>query len=447
MKKRFIIASLLLLIVLSNLAIFAGCNSADEDYGLSFKESGIIMSNEVLSEKFNTNFSADINKELYDFTGEFNYLLCYSEELDYYAVYNMDSGRIMERSNGNVYDGVLDYKCYYGGYGSYFYQIDNTLYSTDNEWSASIDDAMANLNEYSENLMQASIEESSYKSRKSIKLYAESKLSQKTVKLTLCDANNRVDNLHYVDDFQYSSLVLANNLYANEDQRLDGYQYCYVENEDETSLYKIGFRKFESYDGEEHYDTLYPINSGGTCGIVAATMLLQYYDRNGILGTIPGSLYNQARKVLYNDSFYDRAGILTEIVHDEINSRHKDVLDGSTFVSVKDAINKYFSDFGISGISATSSVGYAGVQSAIDNDDPCIVFFAGAVLSSLKNDLSGYKKYLKSKHAMYTYGYTTSNTGVLYEFACHTGWTNTDCFNSITYISKTVIAGNVRLLY
>ena len=78
------------------------------------------MSNDVLSVKLNTRYSADINKEIYDFTGEFNYLYCYDEELDYYAIYNMNSGKIMDRSNGNIFEGFFDYKCYYGGYGAYF---------------------------------------------------------------------------------------------------------------------------------------------------------------------------------------------------------------------------------------------------------------------------------------------------------------------------------------
>lgn len=402
------------------------------------------MANEVLSEKLNTKFNADINKELYDFTDKFNYLLCYDKELDYYAIYNMDSGRIMERSNGNVYDGILDYKCYYGGYGSYFYESDNNLYSTESKWLVSIDDAMTSFNHYSEDLMLASIEDSEYKSREEIKSYVERELSQDTVRITLCGKENR-ENLHYVDDFQYSSLVLANNLYVNSAQVLLGNKYCNIDADDK--LYTMGFVEFDKYDGGTCYDTLYPLNINDSCGIVAATMLLQYYERNGILKTIPDELYNRATKLLLNGFTYNRTSILTEIVHDEIDSRHKKVLDGSTYTSVKNALNKFFSDFGIAGVSATSSALGAGIKSAIDNDDPCIVFFGIATLYSLKNDLSGYEDYVVTKHAMYTYGYTTTDSGAVDEYACHTGWPSTTRFNSITYISKATVAGNVRLLY
>ena len=85
----------------------------------------------------------------------------------------------MERSSGNVYEGYLNYKCYYGGFNSYFYENDNDLYNiADGSLFTSIDEAVDMFKDYSINLMDMSIEESKFKCKEDIKNYVDTELKQ-----------------------------------------------------------------------------------------------------------------------------------------------------------------------------------------------------------------------------------------------------------------------------
>lgn len=430
-------------IVLFNLAVFVGCSSAHEnDKELSIKESAIIMSNDVMSDKLDGNFIANINKELYDFTGEFNYMFCYDKELDYYAIYNMDSGKIMERSNGNVYDGFLDYKCYYGGFNSYFYQDGNTIYSITDDEKANVDDVIANFKEYSEDLMQASIDNSQFKSRENIKIYVEKVLFKSDIVVNNCNKSNRT-NCRYISNCDYFIFELCNSLYVGE-HRSTGSKYCKIGNYN-----RIGFKEFYRYDGTIYCDTLFPINQKGSCGLVAATMILQFYERNELLNTIPSVFYEKAKTELESLKTYSESEVLSEIVHSELISIHGGT--SSSFISIKDMLKAYFNAYGMTSISATSSIGYAGLKAAIDNDNPCIITVPkGKSIEIMKNDLQDTDTSYKFKdagHVMCTYGYTLDKLGILDEFICHTGWEGVELFKSVAYVSKLYIKGNVRLLY
>ncbi|MDE7079811.1 MAG: C39 family peptidase [Clostridia bacterium] len=392
-----------------------------------------------MSKKLDAVFSADISKELFDFTGNSNYLLCYDSSLDYYAIMNMNSGSIMERSNGLVYDGHFYYKCYYACYISYFYEKDNMIYSVNEQVAIDIEDAYAIFNEYSRSLMDASVEESQFKSREDIKLYVDKELRQEGIKITKCSESNR-GKVVYANNVLYNMLVLCNSMYTGAVEKHD---FCYVE-----AGGKIGFVEFDKYDGGKFSDTLFPINIHDTCGVVAATMLLQYYERNRILNTISPDLYAKASSSITNGNHHFRSNILSEILHDSIAAHHPNGGANSTYVTVKNAINAYFAEKSISGISATSSASWWGLKSAIDDGDPCIVFVGLCNLFYLNNNLETYTaEYLWEGHAMYTYGYTLTGLNVVDEYICHAGWNKSDNFYSTTYVAKTAIAGNVRLLY
>ena len=362
--------------------------------------------------------------------------MCYDKELDCYAIINMNSGSIMERSSGNVYEGYLNYKCYYGGFNSYFYENDNDLYNiADGSLFTSIDEAVDMFKDYSINLMDMSIEESKFKCKEDIKNYVDTELKQDGIAITKLGR----DKANFSDDVLYNSFVLCNSMYRGP---VSNNPTCNVEG------YTIGFSEFNKYDGSTYYDTLFPVNRNGTCGIVAATMLLQYYERHELLNTVPASIYNQAKTSLRDGGYYYTSDIVSEIVHNKIAAHHSNGGSGSTYVSVKSAINDYFKEYGITGISATSSASWWGLKSAIDEGDPCIIFVGLCNLYYLNNDLTTYQKeYLNGGHAMYTYGYTLNAVNVVDEYICHAGWTSDSHFYSMTYVAKTAIAGNVRMLY
>jgi hypothetical protein len=436
-KKNFL-SIFIIFVIISNVAIFAGCNVLTTK--VEIENYAILFCNDIMSKKLNKDFSADISKELYDFTGNSNYLLCYDSSLDYYAIMNMDSGSIMERSNGQVYDGYLDYKCYYGGYSSYFYEKDDIIYGVKNTCKISVDDAILIYKDYSENIVNSSIAESQFKSREEIKLHVEKYLSSKdNVIISKCSASNR-GKAKYSDNLPYNMLILCNSMYTGA---VESHDYCYVD-----AGGRIGFAEFDKYDGGKCMDTLFPININGTCGIVSATMLLQYYERNRIFNTIPDEIYARATKSLTSGNHHSRIFILTEILHDIIKDCHNNFAGGSTYVTVKDALNKYFAEYSISGISATSSASWWGLKSAIDEGDPCILFVPTCTVSVMNNDLESFSSIkLTQPHAMYTYGYTLTGLNIVDEYICHGGMKSTEQFYSMVYVSKTLISGNVRLLY
>ncbi len=443
--KRNTVIYVLLVFLLANLLIFTGCSTYEKNGGLTLKESAVIMSNDVLSGKLNTRYSADINKEIYDFTGEFNYLYCYDEELDYYAIYNMNSGKIMERSNGNIFEGFFDYKCYYGGYGAYFYQDGKIIYSINDGSSATEDDSFKYLSEYSENLNQASIDDSEFKSRENIKAYVENVLYQDGTVISKCDTiSNRLNNNYFISNLNYFSLTLCNSLYVGSNA-VSGNKYCKLIYNSNT----IGIYDFGDYDGDLFYDTLFPINDAGSCGLVAATMLLQYYERNQIVKTIPSNFYTQANRVLNDKAVYKKEEVLSEILHSEL-IRLNNSETGANFLDIRDTLKRYFEIYNLPYLSATTSIGYADMRRSIDNDEPCIAHIRGSVtFDILKNDLYNYDKYKVTGdgHVVISYGYTLDDYYLLDEFVCHTGWQTVNNFNSVSYISKLFIVGNVRLMY
>lgn len=439
MKKNFCLV-LLISVLLLNIFVLASCGILQNDIKLSDKDCGVLMCNEILSEKLNDKFSADIIKEIYDFTGEFNYLLCYDKSLDYYAIYNMDSGKIMERSEGNVFDGYLDYKCFYAGLNMYFYEKENIIYDISNNDNLDSRTAMEKLKDYSLEIMNSSIEDSQFKDREAIKKYIfEKKKTEDETITTNCGSSNR-SRAKYSNNLDYNMNVLCNSRYCGP---VENKSFCYMDG------LCIGFREFNTYDSNVFCDTIFPINQEGSCGIVAATMLLQYYDRNRILKTIPDRLYNFCyynfqHKGSYNTS---SSASISEILHETLNSHHKEVAGGSTYVSVENAINSYIkSSDQLSGFRATSSASWWGLKSAIDNGDPCIIFFGGN-MHVLNNDLNSYSKESVSGHAVYTYGYTLSSLNIVDEYICHAGWRETSHYYGKVFVAKTLIAGNVRLQY
>ena len=108
-------------------------------------------------------------------------------------------------------------------------------------------------------------------------------------------------------------------------------------------------------------------------------------------------------------------------------------------------------DNGIYGISATSSVFDASVKSAINNDDPAILFSipntTGYVAHLYDNQ---YESKDVSSHAMLAIGYTKGWLGMVDEYICHAGWNEAKDSNYTyvkTFVSRNNIIGNVRIIH
>lgn len=135
LKKTTIIVLLILVTVIASFSIII----FDNNYKLYENENNSITltnieneelsyCNDLLSSKLNKNFYADKYVYLKDFNEEYNFIGLYDSTLKYFAVYNRVSKNIMERGYGHFpYQEYLENTCYYGNYGAYFYEKDNTI--------------------------------------------------------------------------------------------------------------------------------------------------------------------------------------------------------------------------------------------------------------------------------------------------------------------------------
>ncbi|MBE5763024.1 MAG: hypothetical protein E7338_02235 [Clostridiales bacterium] len=396
---------------------------------------------ELMSYKLDQNYICTLTKEVYDFSGNANYMLCYDENLNWYAIINRTSGDVLERKESkSPYNDYLEYKCFYLGYGNYYFLEGNRIVSImDTTTIFEADDIPQELIEGSINLNNKAITDGTFKSREEIEEFV--KEQEKSI-VSLCGASNR-NNTHYCDNLLYF-LEMCNALVPK--RFVISTEPYYV---------TIGCGTFTRYNGAQYDDILFAKNTTGTCGIVSSAMLLQYYERNGILNVIPNSIYNNSIISFPSGSTVSSVGLeytVAQKVHNAINAHHSEILGGSTYVSAKDAINGYFSTYGITGVSASSNVLDAGMKSTINNGDPVVVFISGGTGYSAYIDSSSnnyYSEYISS-HAMLAFGYTTGLFGLVDEYICNKGWP--EAYNNyytygVTYISHISIVGNVKLLY
>lgn len=251
-----------------------------------------------------------------------------------------------------------------------------------------------------------------------------------------------------IDDPFYNLIYLCNRVYVENNKdpnNTTGFNTCIVSKN--TENFEIGFYNFNKYNGTKYYDTIFPINATGTCGITAAAMMLQYYERTQKLHTVADSLYNNPVTIRKNNT-YNANNIVSEKLHNAIDKHHVEVAGGSTYTTVANALNDYFKEYSIRGITAKTNLSWWGLKTAIDNSDPCVIFAGMFNLSVLNADQTSYDKiYIDGGHAMYTFGYTTFSSGVVDEYICHTGWEVSNYFSNMAYVSKLAIAGNVILSY
>ena len=218
------------------------------------------------------------------------YIGVYDEKMNWFAIVHRDSGEIFERANRDFpYKKYLNKKCYYGGFNSYFYEETDKIISINNP---NVVIEKQNACEYFSIISQEIEKElninGKFKSKREIKEYVN--LRNKEKNLVQLSAENR------------SNQILADNVIYQigivEKVHIDQGRICSYNRNGKT--YYAGYTSFAKYgSSEEYYDIVFPYNINGTCGTVAATALLQYYERNQIAKTVPTSFYSNSFQGFY----------------------------------------------------------------------------------------------------------------------------------------------------
>ena len=400
--------------------------------------------NLILKEKISCLFEISNISVLYDFLKKPAYICVYDEILNWFAIIHRDSGEIFERANReSPYNKYINKKCYYGGVNSYFYEENGCIILINNP-NIVVDKQLA-CNKFS--IISQEIENElkivgHFKSKKEINEYVNIRKSENN--LVQLSSENR-SNQTIADNILYQIGI-------TEKVHIDQGRVCsYVRN---GKTYHAGYTSFARYgSSEEYYDIVFPYNINGTCGTVAATALLQYYERNQIVKTVPTSFYSNSFQGFYPNIIItnDIDNVVTEKLHNALNARHSNGGTNSTYLSIKNTINKYFTDYGLTGVNAVCSAGWTSLQSCIDNGNPAIIFVSACTIYASSWDGDSYISEdvsIFSGHSMYTYGYTKTSLGSVDEYMCNAGWSDYgygDYTWGVSFVSKTAIRGNVRL--
>lgn len=442
-KKKFFCLFLLVILAVSIATPFTSVFAA-ESYMIGDTQINVyelINCQNILRAKANPAFTISDYKLLYGLDNEDSYIAVYDDSLNYFAVYNRDAGIIMERGEGeNPYSEFCDKKCYYGGYSCYYYESsDEIIDILTNENYDKTETLNANFNTARE-IMERSTEISQFSDRNQI--ISLNKQNQNNV-VRLNSANN-ISNIPLIM-FLYAAVIISNCQYLS----LEGeYFGQYINLSDGSVGRHIGYQEFWKYNGTPYYDTIHPINVDNECGPVAATIFLQYYERMGIENTVPEQIYNMGASSFENGHTYLDTVIVSEIIKDKIRSFENDIFGLSTYVSLKDAINDYFEYYGITGMSASSSVLTSNMKETLDNEEPCIIFSMFNTVKSTNLEQNGFETQYINGHVMFCYGYTTiGDSNSFDELVCHSGWQSTNCYAGYSYISAVSVIGNVRLLH
>ena len=96
--------------------------------------------------------------------------------------------------------------------------------------------------------------------------------------------------------------------------------------------------------------------------------------------------------------------------------------------------------------------GTFGLKSCIDDGDPAIIFVSAcSIYESYIYTDNYYQEDIEffEGHAMYTYGYTKSKLCIVDEYMCIAGWWNNTSYYTcgLSFVSKSAIRGNVKILY
>lgn len=166
---------------------------------------------------------------------------------------------------------------------------------------------------------------------------------------------------------------------------------------------KIGNKEY--IDNYEYIrDTSHPSNYDGSCGFVAASIVLNYWDKTVHSGTVLSQYLTSKGELNDTGGTYSPSTNLKDKLVQYNNGK-----TGAAAVEVSEAMNKYCSDNGIKG-SANWYIGKIGLESSLVLERPAIVF------GWLSDPRGGWNK----AHAVTVYG--TENTWWGGYYIANYGW-------------------------
>lgn len=118
-------------------------------------------------------------------------------------------------------------------------------------------------------------------------------------------------------------------------------------------------------------DCVYPKNFDGSCGFVAGSIILNYWDKTVHDGVVASCFKDPITGELNNtgSTFDDTKNLKDKLV------KYNNLNTDSTGRTVANAINKYCSDYGVDG-SASWYLGKIGLDESLANDRPAIILGA-----------------------------------------------------------------------
>ena len=243
--------------------------------------------------KKNSEVTINNSTLLYNFNDKPEYLLVTFDQGGY-AIMNRNSRLIYERtiSGSNPYNNYIDkYKCYYGGPMNYIYKIKDNYNNIFNNNAIDIDNIKSNIKRIDQNHIDslsghANLKDT-YNTRSSgYDSVGGHYLSEgnssgdpwmdfaRAIYFILIDGENC--------SYQWHTLTRTNPFSFNIDYIMPQSTHISL-----VRGSRFHFMKFYEGEPQEYIDAIIPVNRFGSCSMVAATMILQYYNRMEVNNTIP----------------------------------------------------------------------------------------------------------------------------------------------------------------
>lgn len=298
---------------------------------------------------------------IYDFNDRPVFLLCAFSEGGYAIINRLTNNSIEYTANGNSpYGDYKNEKKLYGGFGNYFVKVNGSVINLINAGvlTKSEQDFYSQLSEY----------------------------------IVISEA---IEN-----EKELNSMVMP--LTSNADR-------------DNNTTIMSGGEYFKNLTSGSYYpDKFIPSNDGSSCGIVAATMVLQYYERTGT-HVIPKAFLGTIK----NEQAQD--------LHDELNDLTWGGAFGENYTkNVMTGLSKFYNKYpeirneNLYKVTTKYNTCYDNMKGAIDNGFPA-VGMTGTGNGYYK--IGGqWKSTSAARHQMVVYGYCTTNKNTLKDFVCHSGW-------------------------
>ncbi len=154
-------------------------------------------------------------------------------------------------------------------------------------------------------------------------------------------------------------------------------------------------------------DCVYPRNYDNTCGFVAASVILHYWDKTVHDGVVDAAFKDPVMGDLNSTDYYSPS---TNIKDKLVNYSGT---NASTGRIVSEAVNDYCEDYGIQGSASWSLFGF-GIADSLRNNRPVVIF--------------GYLPHVQNggmlMHAVVCYGYHNYGYGI--DYVVNYCWTNYD---------------------